>query len=69
MTSLANQLKKLAVPQTSSLLQDFKRPSLLFDTKEATSIDRDSVYALGEKYFVASISFKIQILMIMRCLI
>ncbi|KAG1661117.1 HEAT repeat-containing protein 1 [Nymphon striatum] len=47
MTSLANQLKKLAVPQTSSLLQDFKRSSFLFDTKEATSIDRDTVYALG----------------------
>ncbi|XP_067001904.2 HEAT repeat-containing protein 1 [Anabrus simplex] len=46
-TSLAEQLKKLAVPQTSILLQDKKRASLLFDPKEAANFDRETVYELG----------------------
>lgn len=47
MTSLAQQLQKLAVPQTSLLTRDKKRASLLFDPKEAASIDRDTYYDIG----------------------
>ncbi|KAM9316162.1 HEAT repeat-containing protein 1 [Gastrophryne carolinensis] len=48
MTSLAHQLKRLALPQTdSSLLQRQKVVSLLFDPKEAATIDRDTFFAIG----------------------
>ncbi|XP_077981207.1 HEAT repeat-containing protein 1-like [Glandiceps talaboti] len=48
MTSLASQLKRLALPQTqSSLTRDRDRASLLFDPKEAASLDRETFYALG----------------------
>ncbi|XP_070562669.1 HEAT repeat-containing protein 1-like [Ptychodera flava] len=48
MTSLANQLKRLALPQTRSLLTgDKDKASLLFDPKEAASLNRDTFYALG----------------------
>lgn len=46
-TSLAQQLQKLAVPQTQVLLRDKKRASLLFDPKEAAGIDRDTFYDIG----------------------
>lgn len=46
-TSLAAQLQKLAVPQTSLLLRDKKRASILFDPKEAAGIDRDTFYDIG----------------------
>nr|XP_002737451.2 PREDICTED: LOW QUALITY PROTEIN: HEAT repeat-containing protein 1 [Saccoglossus kowalevskii] len=49
MTSLASQLKKLALPQTqqSQLSRDREKASLLFDPKEASSLDRETFYALG----------------------
>ncbi|XP_036376932.1 HEAT repeat-containing protein 1 isoform X2 [Megalops cyprinoides] len=48
MTSLAHQLKRLALPQNDqSLLSRKEVASLLFDTKEAASIDRDTFFALG----------------------
>ncbi|KYN05530.1 HEAT repeat-containing protein 1 [Cyphomyrmex costatus] len=47
-TSLAAQLKKLRTPQTNLLLQDKKRPSLLFDSKEAANLDRDTVLNIGQ---------------------
>ncbi|XP_058792928.1 HEAT repeat-containing protein 1 homolog [Phymastichus coffea] len=46
-TSLAEQLKKLRTPQTTLLLQDKRKPSLLFDTKEAANLDKDTVYNIG----------------------
>lgn len=46
-TSLAEQLKKLAVPQTSILIQGKTRPSLLFDPREAAKFDRDIFYETG----------------------
>lgn len=46
-TSLAAQLEKLRAPQTSILQQDKKRPSLLFDPKEASNYDRQTIYELG----------------------
>ncbi|KAJ9574702.1 hypothetical protein L9F63_008137, partial [Diploptera punctata] len=46
-TSLAEQLKKLAVPQTSLLLQEKKKLSLLFDPREAAKFDRDTFYEIG----------------------
>lgn len=46
-TSLAAQLQKLAVPQTSLLQRDKKRASLLFDPKVAAGIDRDTFYDIG----------------------
>lgn len=51
MTSLAEQLNRLKAPQTNVLLQDKKKPSLLFDPKEAASQDRLSVLSLGKTQF------------------
>ncbi|XP_063979468.1 HEAT repeat-containing protein 1 [Diachasmimorpha longicaudata] len=47
-TSLAEQLLKLRVPQTSLLQQDKKRPSLLFDPREAANLDRETVFNIGK---------------------
>ncbi|XP_051158147.1 HEAT repeat-containing protein 1 [Leptopilina boulardi] len=46
-TSLAEQLNRLRAPQTSLLLQDKKRPSLLFDPKDAANLDRETVLNIG----------------------
>lgn len=49
MTSLAHQLKRLALPQTdASLLTRKEIASLLFEPKDAATIDRSTFYALGE---------------------
>nr|CAD7441758.1 unnamed protein product [Timema bartmani] len=50
-TSLADQLRKLSVPQTSAFSQEKKRASLLFDPKEAAGIDRGTIYEIGLKGF------------------
>ncbi|NXK24135.1 HEAT1 protein, partial [Arenaria interpres] len=48
MTSLAEQLKRLALPQTDpSLLSRSEAASLLFSSKEAAGIDRDTFFAIG----------------------
>uniref|UniRef100_A0A8C8SDC1 HEAT repeat-containing protein 1 n=1 Tax=Pelusios castaneus TaxID=367368 RepID=A0A8C8SDC1_9SAUR len=48
MTSLAHQLKRLALPQNDpSLLSRREAASLLFDCKEAANIDRDTFFAIG----------------------
>uniref|UniRef100_S4RN64 HEAT repeat-containing protein 1 n=1 Tax=Petromyzon marinus TaxID=7757 RepID=S4RN64_PETMA len=48
MTSLANQLRRLALPQTDqSLLMRKERASLLFDPKEAASLDGDFFHAIA----------------------
>ena len=49
MTSLAKQLKRLAIPGQPSLRQlvSKKRPSLLFDAKEAADMDVDTFFSLG----------------------
>ncbi|KAK1328037.1 hypothetical protein QTO34_012459 [Cnephaeus nilssonii] len=48
MTSLAQQLQRLALPQTDpSLLSRDEVASLLFDPKEAATIDRDTAFAIG----------------------
>lgn len=48
MTSLAQQLQRLALPQTDpSLLSRDEVVSLLFDPKEAATIDRDTAFAIG----------------------
>ncbi|XP_007435093.1 HEAT repeat-containing protein 1 isoform X1 [Python bivittatus] len=48
MTSLAHQLKRLALPQNDpSLLSRREAASLLFDCKEAASIDRETFFAIG----------------------
>ena len=46
-TSLARQLKSLAAPQTALLNLDTKKPSLLFDPREAANYDRDYFYETG----------------------
>lgn len=47
-TSLAEQLRKLAVPQTSNLTADRKKfPSILFDPKEAAEKDRNTIFEIG----------------------
>ncbi|XP_028989805.1 HEAT repeat-containing protein 1 [Betta splendens] len=48
MTSLAHQLKRLALPQSDpNLLTRKEVTSLLFDPKDAASMDRSTFYALG----------------------
>ncbi|NXI45348.1 HEAT1 protein, partial [Galbula dea] len=48
MTSLAEQLKRLALPQNDpSLLNRSEAASLLFSCKEAATIDRDTFFAIG----------------------
>uniref|UniRef100_A0A4X2KD30 HEAT repeat-containing protein 1 n=1 Tax=Vombatus ursinus TaxID=29139 RepID=A0A4X2KD30_VOMUR len=48
MTSLSQQLQRLALPQNDpSLLARHEVASLLFDCKEAASIDRDTIFAIG----------------------
>lgn len=46
-TSLAEQLQRLAVPQTALFKRDKKRPSLLFDPKEAAKIRRETFFQIG----------------------
>ncbi|XP_015910084.2 HEAT repeat-containing protein 1 [Parasteatoda tepidariorum] len=46
-TALARQLKKLAAPQSSLLLQNRLRKSLLFDPGYAATLDRDIIFAYG----------------------
>ena len=48
MTSLARQLRKLAAPQTDLLKADNKKPSILFDPREAANISRDELHQLGK---------------------
>lgn len=49
MTSLAHQLKRLALPQSDpNLLTRREVASLLFDPKDAASMDGSTFYALGE---------------------
>ncbi|ELK32119.1 HEAT repeat-containing protein 1 [Myotis davidii] len=48
MTSLAQQLQRLALPQSDpSLLSRDEVASLLFDPKEAATLDRDTAFAIG----------------------
>ncbi|OQR68613.1 HEAT repeat-containing protein 1-like [Tropilaelaps mercedesae] len=50
MTSLAAQLRKLRTPQTDLFDQascGTSRASLLFDAKEAATLDRDTIFAIG----------------------
>lgn len=52
MTSLAQQLQRLALPQSDpSLFSRDEVASLLFDPKEAATIDRDTAFAIGELRF------------------
>ncbi|XP_056631660.1 HEAT repeat-containing protein 1 homolog [Diorhabda sublineata] len=46
-TSLADQLQRLKVPETSVLIRDNKRPSLLFNPKEAATLSKETVYQIG----------------------
>ena len=49
MTSLAHQLKRLSLPQNDANLFSRKEvASLLFDPKDAASMDRSTFHALGE---------------------
>ncbi|KAG8191512.1 hypothetical protein JTE90_019576 [Oedothorax gibbosus] len=46
-TALARQLRKLAAPQTSLLVQGKIRKSFLFDHRDAAALDRDIIFAYG----------------------
>lgn len=49
MTSLAHQLKRLALPQNDrNLLSRREVASVLFDPRDAAGMDRSTFYALGE---------------------
>ncbi|ESP03634.1 hypothetical protein LOTGIDRAFT_180093 [Lottia gigantea] len=48
MSSLAQQLQRLAVPQTANLaIHDKERKSLLFDPKEAANFDKETFFSIG----------------------
>ena len=56
MTSLAHQLKRLALPQNDPNLFARKEvASLLFESKYAATMDRTTFYALGEQAWVSVI--------------
>ena len=59
-TSLAQQLKRLALPeaQAAAGVQTKQRKSLLFDPKEAAALDRETFYAVGERISDKYINFK-----------
>lgn len=46
-TQLADQLRKLAVPQSSAVVPDKTRPSLLFDPREAANFSKEIFYQIG----------------------
>ena len=47
-TSLAQQLRSLALPQvTSQFASDKRRPSILFDEKEAANLDKATLHDIG----------------------
>ncbi|XP_050309116.1 HEAT repeat-containing protein 1 [Anthonomus grandis grandis] len=46
-TSLAAQLQKFAVPSTNVLKETKKRPTLIFDPKEAASINTEVIYEIA----------------------
>lgn len=46
-TSLAEQLKRLAQPQTSQIVDTKFRASILFDPKEAAAKDRETIFDIG----------------------
>lgn len=46
-TSLAEQLRRLATPQTGQIVDSKKRASILFDVKEAANKDREIIYDIG----------------------
>ena len=56
MTSLAQQLQRLAVPQAraAAAVQRKERKSLLFEPAEAAGLDRDTFYAIGKSCSLSS---------------
>lgn len=50
-TSLAQQLRHLKTPQTSLLVDSKKRPSILFNPKEAAEKDRETIFDIGYSGF------------------
>ena len=47
-TSLAQQLRSLSLPQvTSQFASDRRRPSILFDEKEAANLDKATIHDIG----------------------
>ena len=47
-TSLAQQLRTLSLPQVSSqFASDRRRPSILFDEKEAANFDKATLHEIG----------------------
>lgn len=58
MTSLAYQLKRLALPQNDpNLLSRKEVASFLFDPNEAATLDRSTFYALGKSLCSTSLAF------------
>lgn len=50
-TSLAEQLQRLKTPQTQLLVDRKKRPSILFDEKEAAEKDHETIFDIGYSGF------------------
>lgn len=46
-TSLADQLRRLKAPQTSTLVDSTKRASILFESAEAANKDRETIFEIG----------------------
>lgn len=55
-TSLAAQLKKLAVPETRSILSgDLKQASFLYDEKQAATFEKQHFYNIGNCFLILSV--------------
>lgn len=59
MTSLAQQLERLKAPQTDILVDQKRRPSLLFDPKQAATYDRETIYEIGVRGLEKLIEFDV----------
>lgn len=72
MSLLAQQLRQLEVPQIKALLgKDTRKPSFLFDAKEAASIDRETFFAIGMKFLwhTFSVVFCIQLHLVLSLIL
>uniref|UniRef100_A0A914X4D5 HEAT repeat-containing protein 1 n=1 Tax=Plectus sambesii TaxID=2011161 RepID=A0A914X4D5_9BILA len=49
MTSLSEQLQRLAIPAAAQLTADRRRASFLFDAKQAAGLDRETVFKIGQQ--------------------
>lgn len=60
MTTLSQQLKRLAVPQTQIYRPGIKRASFLFEPNEAAGLDKETVFALGKSLCLKTLKINVR---------